>query len=722
MIHLTNCINAYSDYNQLNAHSFFFSSAISCSPDRTHPLACFSCHRYYFIAATPGTDNETIMAAHINDLPTEVLRTIFLLLEPPAFLRVSQTCTHWRRLAHWNYVLLWHIDSQLTDADNEISIFRLYSKVCLKSSGNDNGKKSEVLNHYLDSLNEAKDVATANQTPPVVTPTNPFTNSMDMQKLKHFSISKIYELSAQHSESRADDLKPDQSLVLFYHKLLQLKLVGVTLQPLFRIVATSTSFFPNHLVEDQQTTQYVDECTTFSPEGTFLLSIKRNKDNDHFLSITVLDDGTSNNTIPYLKAVYRWKNDRRVSDVVMSRDFHYIAVSYHVGYVEVHNLGTSPTSVFKSEPLPEFPVNINGKESFAYSTKCLFQSQYPSLINYLAVSANCEILFLRSQRLGGLFLVNLLTGDIIDIPHYRMDLAMGLDYQDKVLMISGWHETIIFGKATKSPPKKLPKQGTLWDYYTSLIQNHISSTIPVEKAMALQKQDAYLGFDFSQPDSVSVKIIIDDDELLGFTSLEQIEEEEEQEEQAEQEQNDPEKQSSSPASAETDLYAGSADGAANQAEVVSPVSSVGDEDANENDDGDDDDDDDDPDGADSDLRSCSLLTHEGITRKNLTYCLSPNGLLFAIALHDKIYMYVLREANIDDALVTGVLPYRHFRIDLFKNIGSGRLSFVGNNKLLAITQDRIVMYELANNAKWTRSGQRLFQYLKVNADSNVEVI
>lgn len=625
------------------------------------------------------------MSLHINDLPTEVLRSIFLYLEPPAFLRASQTCQHWRRLAHWNYVLLWHIDARLTDAENEHSIFKLYSQVCMPS-GNDGGEKSKVLNHYLDSLNETTEsqASTPTATPAANSPSTNGTASktIDSSKLIHLSISKIYELSTQNSEQGLTGLKVDQSLVLFYHKLLQLKLIGLTLQPLYRIVASSTSFFPNHLVEDQQTAHYVDECVSLSPDGTLLLSVKRNKTNDHFLSITALDDGSPNFSIPYLKSVYSWRKDRNVSDIVLSRDFHYLAVSYHVGYVEVHNLGTSPTSSFKTSPLLDFPVNVNGKSTFANSTHCLFQSQYPSLINYLGLTANGEVLFLRSQRLGGLIIVNLLTGEMIDIPHYRLDLIMSLQCDDKVLSLSGWNETIIFGKGTRSPTARLPKPGTLWDYYTNLIQNHLSLYVPVEKAMALERQNTYLGFDFSQQDNVSLKIIVDDEELIGYTSLENMEEEGDEAEDDE-EQADPN---------------------------LTPNRLEGE-------DGEDDDDpDEDP------RRFCTILSRKDFTRSSNNYCLSPNGQRFAIVLDDRIYLYVLRDSTIDDAFAAGFLECRRFRVDLFKNIGSGRLSFVGNDKLLVITQDRIVMYELSSNIKWTKSGQQQFTYLKINADSNVDVI
>lgn len=583
--------------------------------------------------------------------------------------------------------------------------------------------KSVVLDRYLDSLHEPSTEAS--------TPTNttaPKSNSGRATPLRHSTISKIYELSNQNLDS-ADALQPrhDKRLVLFYQKLLQLKLVSITLQPLFRIVASSQSFFPNHVLGEGNTARYVDECVALSPDGSLLLCVKRDQLNNHFLWTICLDDSSQNKDfIPYLKSVHSWTNDRAVRAVVLSRDLNYLAISYHVGYVEVHDLGIAQFS-FVSAPLKNYPVNLNGTSSFAQSTLCVFHSQYPSSISYLALSANCEVLFLRSQRLGGLIVVNLQTGDVIDIPHYRLDLTMSLQFNDKVLLLSGWNETIIFGKATPSSPDVLPKPGTLWEYFHSLIQNNISSYVPVEKAIALEKPNAYLGFDCSQTGGFNLKIILDEDELIGFTPLENIGDEDEEDVEDVGDGEDGEEEESTNGEIPTEGES-TTDEQAN--ETVPRSSSPSDTSLveltdqsltpNPNDE-EDDQDGDDPE-EDDDRRSCTLLKRRTMALNDVIYCMSSNGLRLAIVFQSSIFIYVLREHTIDDALVTGFLAYRQFKVSLFKNIGSGTVSFVGNDKLLAMTQDRIVIYELSSDAKWTASGQQQFKYLKINADNNLELI
>lgn len=614
-------------------------------------------------------------------------------------------------MTHWNYILLWHIDFYLINGDTQQSIFKLYSHCCASSA---ESEKSAVLNKYLDSLHDepsASDDPSSSNTPQKL-------HSDPSPGLRLRALSKIYEISTQNADpSGPGDLRQDKGLILFYQKLLQLKLVNLSLQPLFRIVASSELFFPNYPMGEVKTAQFIHECVTLSPDGSLLLSVKRNQKNDHFLCITSLNNSTNSSSfIPYLKSVYTWKNERGVRDVVLSRDLHYLGVSYHVGYVEVHDLGLSESSTFRSEPV-NHQVTLNGSLEYARSTLCLFHSQYPSSISYLALSANCEVLFLRSQRLGGLIIVNLMTGDVIDIPHYRLDLSMSLQFNDKVLLLSGWNETIIYGRATPASPNFTPKPGSLWEYYTSMIQAHISSYVPIEKAIALEKQNAYLGFDCSQTGKPVFKIILDEDEdEIEFTPLEKIGVEEEEGEEEDTESSEAEEDTEG---VTEDLVSFSPTPSNTSAvdqtdQSTTPNAEAGGDDEDE-------DDDQDPDEAD-DRKSCILLSHNVLSLSELSYCLSSSGRRLAVVFQDRILLYVLRESVIDDALATGFLPHREFRVSMFKNIGNGKVSFVGDDKLLAITQDRIVIYELSSDSKWTDSGEQQVKYLKINADNNVELI
>lgn len=689
------------------------------------------------------------MNVHINDLPIEVLRTIFLFLEPQAFLKASHTCSYWRQLAHWDYILLHHIQLYFVSEETNLPILRLLVHLCSLNLKAD-GEKSSTIQQFRDTSQESS----ANETLAITTPTpgsaSPIQkfDALSTQKLP--GISKTFQpllpkLENGELNESVTKLPHDHVSLLFYHKLLRLMLVNLTLQPLYRIVASSQSFFPNYPSEyDSKSLPFYDECNSLSPDGLLLLSVKRNPSNDHFLYITVLDESSkSPNFVPYLRSVYSWRNDRGVRDVVLSRDLNYLGVSYHVGYVEVHDLGTSISSSFKSQSLESHPVNLNGTSSFAQSTLCLFNRQYPSSISYLALSAHCEVLFLRSQRLGGLIIVNLETGEEIDIPHYRLDLSMSLQYNDKVLLLSGWNETIIFGKATPVHPDALPiSPGSLWSYFSSLIQNHISSYVPVEKAIALEKQNAYLGFDCSHTGGVSVKIILDEDELIGFVPLEKIgiEEEEADEEEDEEEEGEDEieniedEQFNPQEPLETSTV--TTDHALTQSEQgLTPNAEIrieenGQENGEQNgedeeegggEDGEqEDEEDEEPEEEEDDRRSCTILKREAISLSDLIYCMSPDAKRLAIFSIDRIMLYVLRESTIDDALAGGGLPYQSFPVLLSRNTSISKLSFVGNDKLLAISIDSIMIYELTNSPEWTKSGQQPVKYLRITSESNIE--
>lgn len=131
------------------------------------------------------------------------------------------------------------------------------------------------------------------------------------------------------------------------------------------------------------------------------------------------------------------------------------------------------------------PSNYNTHDPYSNQNNCtsiypretilLFSRQYPSNINYLAISACGEVLFLRSQRLGGLIIVNIEEAIEIDIPHYRLDLTMSLQYHDKVLMLFGWNESIILEKQHIHHLQKTPKAAKIRQRNLIHLTPHLNS-------------------------------------------------------------------------------------------------------------------------------------------------------------------------------------------------------------------------------------------------------
>lgn len=654
---------------------------------------------------------------HINDFPIEVLRTIFLNLEPAAYLQASHTCNYWRQLAHWNYILLWHISWHLTEEDDDrYAPFRIYAKMTANQDtahkltqylniveNNENVSYEQLSDSSSESANETTTVTTRSSASlPSDTPNTPLSQHlMDGSKNDSFTsvpvkssvVSKLFELTSSSTDC-IKSLRTDETLVKLYHKILQSKLVSISLQPFYRMILSAQPFVTPKNAIDNLVTR---ESVSFSPDGSQMLTVTRNSTYEHYLYITQLVPGedssqeNNSNFIPYLKYVYVWKCDRNVLDVTMSRDLQYIAVSYDVGYVEVHDLGINPLKEFRSEGVKGHIVNVNGVSKLACSTKVIFFCQFPSTISYLALSANCEVLFLRSQRLGGLLIVNVETREEIDIPHYRLDLKMLLQYNDKVLALSGWNETVIFGKATP-PAATPPSSGALWEYMSVLVKNNISSYVPVERAMALEVQNAYLGFEGNENDGFMVKITLDEDELVGFVALEKIQEEDDDEEGEEGEQ---EKEISDGESVEE-----------------TPENYHHEEEDEE---------------EEEDTRKfCMILKKPGsVTINDLVYCISSDSRRLAMVFDNELLVFVLKKQTIEDGLENGYFLYRRFQGNFFLNLktnSDGRLLFVGNSKLLAISEDTVVMYELSANPSYTSTYQRPFKYLKINSDNNIEMI
>jgi F-box domain len=332
---------------------------------------------------------------HINDIPIEVLRLIFLKLEPTSYFYASQVCKKWRSTCREKQTLSDHI--------------------------------SEWFGGRQD-LEHCMRLVQATEAPWKIPDANSYSNS---EKSVYLPIIK------------------QQGLFEYFfptHKILFTKDIG----------NCNSSFC--------KATDFV-----VSQDGTKILHVAVSKRSDHTIRLDLYD-------VSGKDPVKRWSTSRHLGyepvDTYLSSGGDYIATSYLSGYVEVIRLLPGGT------------------------LKRVFFKQFPSDVLYLAVSKNGQVMFCRFTRLGGLILINLQTGEELDIGHYRMDLKMQLQFHDKVLALPGYSETVMFGGGKQQLPNHtdIDPDVDLWDYYKQLTQQNQSVYVPLERAVALGVPNWYLGF------------------------------------------------------------------------------------------------------------------------------------------------------------------------------------------------------------------------------------
>ncbi len=465
----------------------------------------------------------------ISDLPVEVLKNTFSYLDPASYFYVAQVCHVCRSVALDKNNLIDHIMD--TGLDEILSPLH---------------PNSQIRQHL--GLATTPDEATQSK----ILMSRSWMRQLYATKARDCIVGKILT-------------KVMSSSCLFnrYLTLLRLKLKLFKLSPTYLLYINSS---PTNL---QTGNTLVFHCSALSPDGTKMItcygstdsSCETNtplKDHEFVMNIFSLTSQLENNSLSNKQrleySLRVAKSDRLAQVIAMSTDNKFIAVTYKYGYVEVYKL-------------PGFSVNSSSSQ-YTY-IKPIFEKQYPSSISYLGISQNGEVLFIRSKRLGGLLLVNLRTKVEMDIPHYRLDLNMSLQLNDRILSISGWKESIIFGSAHEtqnsitspsspdsnaqqkdnsyilSPPSShednfnyisgdddeedsccnrktkrrrladisdRPKfnvdspPDSLWDYYSNLITSNTSSYVPAENVMALSVNDMYLGF--VREDQFKAKLVL----------------------------------------------------------------------------------------------------------------------------------------------------------------------------------------------------------------------
>lgn len=233
-----------------------------------------------------------------------------------------------------------------------------------------------------------------------------------------------------------------------------------------------------------------NQTRLLSEDGTILLTTTPTSGG--ILEIELFD------VIKGTKELYFYESRRAIELVRLSQDNKFVAMSSGYGYLEVIKLERPTCTV-------------------------IYSRQYPSHFESLAVSAGGEVFMGKSIRLGGYSVVNLDTGEEMDIGHYRLDLSLRSMFDDLVLILPGRGETFIYGWTSETPITR--ERGQLWRYYEYLIKNDIFHYITRADAVPLVYHRGYflsiLRDEEGGPDQLAL-VHEEYKEPVGFKSIEEF--------------------------------------------------------------------------------------------------------------------------------------------------------------------------------------------------------
>ncbi|KAK7206839.1 hypothetical protein BZA70DRAFT_275174 [Myxozyma melibiosi] len=372
-------------------------------------------------------------------LPDEILLWIFELLDAPAFLQASHTCSRWLKLLRRDAVLAKHIRERICENPAELE----YLEIVPHSCGREHKKSA----------------------------------SWPKRKNNESWLEYLY---------------------LFF---LRQKSIGLVLRPAYNLWLGEGLFDPMYY-----------ECSTRSDDGTLFIVVQRNKLTSpvplrtvHIYNLhCVMYDrytpprpGTrrGNFELEDMHGPYLWQtlvltesSDKKAQSVVVARDGKSIAIDFQHGYVEVYTL-----------------ENLRENESHSQETwgrssmygprmnlmlKRIYHQQFPSTVHSIALTSNAEVLVLGFNRLGGLTIVNLKTGETLDLPHYRLDLGINLQLGDQALMLTGFNETMVM---RSFDPKDWEQKTSIWDYYARLIESTELRYVEMEGVRGLNLRGWFIG-------------------------------------------------------------------------------------------------------------------------------------------------------------------------------------------------------------------------------------
>ncbi|ODV97563.1 hypothetical protein PACTADRAFT_47457 [Pachysolen tannophilus NRRL Y-2460] len=200
---------------------------------------------------------------------------------------------------------------------------------------------------------------------------------------------------------------------------------------------------------------------------------------------------------------YFLNTNKKLNFSAVSSNNKYLALAFS-GLVQIYNL---PSSVDQKEP-----ISLNDLTP-------IFSKQFPSIIKFLSIDDNCHVLFVRSLRLGGLSMMNLITNEEIEFPHYRLDLNMNSQINDHIILLNGYQETIAYGLPMRNDPDNKEQQNEhfnnstsargynpitkkykldpvvapIWDYYENYISAGYEHIIPLTNIVPVDAPKCYIG-------------------------------------------------------------------------------------------------------------------------------------------------------------------------------------------------------------------------------------
>ncbi|KAG5363436.1 hypothetical protein CJU89_2609 [Yarrowia sp. B02] len=184
------------------------------------------------------------------------------------------------------------------------------------------------------------------------------------------------------------------------------------------------------------------------------------------------------NNIPPLY-LFGWRMEEEIPLVAFSTDNEYMAVVFGFGRVRLYCM---------EELLSKYRGGIINLAN----VPAKYSKQFPSRIEYLAVSQKAFIMWVRARRLGGLTIINVETTNEIDVPHFRLDLRMSAQARDQVMTLIGNQEALIFGQADTLDDEDLTEEGALWEYYSTLMETSMSTSLSCDGVLALLTPGRYI--------------------------------------------------------------------------------------------------------------------------------------------------------------------------------------------------------------------------------------
>ncbi|KAK9365023.1 hypothetical protein V1509DRAFT_634511 [Lipomyces kononenkoae] len=256
-----------------------------------------------------------------------------------------------------------------------------------------------------------------------------------------------------------------------YLYMLRRKFVGLGIHPRYKIMCRDMTRAHPHF-----------ECSTFSADGTLYVAVYRDErtlpNPSRIIRVYNLAARFPKLSHSFL---FTTDTDRAATDVVLSRDVHSLALAFNIGYVVVYKLRLGPLDSETSTPLEYMASPI---------CEQVYSKQFPSSIHSLAVSSGTEMLVLGCRRLGGLTIINLSSGVELDVPHYRLDLEIGLQARDEALCLRGWNETIVMRSFDE---EAWEEKENIWSYFEEVLSNMESTCVQLQDAISLARRNFFVG-------------------------------------------------------------------------------------------------------------------------------------------------------------------------------------------------------------------------------------